>query len=80
MSSTDQTCLLFVQMTVKHEEEGAFNRWYEDDHTPAFVRDVRDITRCHPFVTLSANADSVSMYPDDTTSRTRRGFITASMA
>lgn len=62
MSDADTTCLLFVQMTVKQEQEDAFNQWYEDDYIPAFVRDVPGITRCRRFVTLSPDANGTSTY------------------
>jgi hypothetical protein len=63
MSNADPTRLPFVQMAVKNEQEAAFNRWYEDEYIPAFVRDVRGITRCRRFVTLSPDANGGNSYP-----------------
>jgi antibiotic biosynthesis monooxygenase (ABM) superfamily enzyme len=62
MSSVDSTCLLFVQMTVKKDQESAFNAWYEREYIPAFVREVPGITRCRRFVTLAPDANGVNTY------------------
>jgi antibiotic biosynthesis monooxygenase (ABM) superfamily enzyme len=62
MSNPDATCLLFVQMTVKKDQETAFNQWYEDEYIPAFVRDVPGIARCRRFVTLSPDASGTHTY------------------
>jgi len=61
MTLADPTCVLFVEMTVKPDQEAAFNRWYESEYIPAFVREVPGITKCRRFVTLS---------PDDTGTHT----------
>ena len=62
MSTADSTCLLFVQMTIKTDQETAFNRWYEDEYIPAFVREVPGITQCRRFVTLARDGDGVNTY------------------
>jgi antibiotic biosynthesis monooxygenase (ABM) superfamily enzyme len=62
MPKPDPTCLLFVQMTVKKDQEAAFNRWYENDYIPAFVREVPGISRCRRFVTLSPDTNGVNTY------------------
>jgi hypothetical protein len=43
-------------MTAKPEYEAAFNRWYEDEYIPAFVRDIPGIVRGRRFATLSPDA------------------------
>jgi hypothetical protein len=53
MSAIDSTCLLFVQMTARKEEEAAFNEWYESEYIPAFVRDIPGITKGRRFQSLS---------------------------
>ena len=62
MSHADPTCLLFVQMTAKKSEEAAFNRWYEDEYIPAFVREVPGIIQCRRFVTLSPDDKGTHTY------------------
>ena len=34
---------MFVQMTVKPQEEAAFNHWYQQEYIPAFARDIPGI-------------------------------------
>jgi antibiotic biosynthesis monooxygenase (ABM) superfamily enzyme len=53
MSTSDSTCLLFIQMTTKADQEEAFNTWYETEYIPAFVRDIPGIVRARRFVTLA---------------------------
>lgn len=60
--SKGPTCVLFVQMTVKPEEERAFNAWYEKEYIPAFVREVPGITVARRFVTLSPDEESGHSY------------------
>lgn len=62
MSASDSTCLLFVQMTIKTDQETAFNRWYEDEYIPAFVREVPGIAQCRRFVTVAPDAGGVNTY------------------
>jgi antibiotic biosynthesis monooxygenase (ABM) superfamily enzyme len=62
MSNNDETCLLFVEMTVKKEEESAFNVWYEGEYIPAFVREVPGIIRCRRFVTFAPNTEGIYTY------------------
>lgn len=62
MSTVDSTCLLFVQMTAKPDQEEAFNTWYEQEYIPAFVRDIPGIVRGRRFETLSPDAGSVRSY------------------
>ena len=60
MSTPDSTCLLFVQMTAKPDQEEAFNAWYEREYIPAFVRDIPGIVRARRFATLSDNDNTRS--------------------
>lgn len=62
MSTPDATCLLFVQMTAKPEQEQAFNTWYESEYIPAFVRDIPGIVRARRFATLSPGGDGTRSY------------------
>jgi len=62
MAASDPTCLLFVQMTVKVDQEAAFNRWYEHEYIPAFARDIPGIAQARRFVTLSPDAAGVHTY------------------
>lgn len=62
MSTPDSTCLLFVQMTARPDQEAAFNQWYEQEYIPAFVRDIPGIVRARRFVTLSADAAGTHTY------------------
>jgi antibiotic biosynthesis monooxygenase (ABM) superfamily enzyme len=62
MSAPDSTCLLFVQMTVKPEHEASFNRWYESEYIPAFVRDIPGIVRARRFATLAPEANASPAY------------------
>jgi antibiotic biosynthesis monooxygenase (ABM) superfamily enzyme len=62
MSDTDQTCLLFVQMTVKKGQETAFNQWYENEYIPAFVRDIPGVARGRRFVTLAPDGSGTHTY------------------
>ena len=62
MSTPDSTCLLFVQMTAKPEHEAEFNRWYENEYIPAFVRDIPGIVRGRRFATLSPDAGGANTY------------------
>ena len=63
MSTTDSTCLLFIQPTAKADQAQAFNAWYESEYIPAFVRDIPGIARARRFVTLSAGGDGTHSYP-----------------
>jgi antibiotic biosynthesis monooxygenase (ABM) superfamily enzyme len=62
MSAPDSTCLLFVHMTVKPEQETEFNRWYEEEYIPAFVRDIPGIVRARRFASLSAEGQDAHAY------------------
>jgi hypothetical protein len=62
MSTADSTCLLFIQMTAKADQEQAFNTWYENEYIPAFVRDIPGIVRARRFVTLSPGGDGTHSY------------------
>lgn len=62
MSTSDTVCLLFVQMTVKADQEAAFNKWYEGEYIPAFARDIPGITQARRFVTLSPDTAGVQTY------------------
>lgn len=62
MSTPDSTCLLFVQMTAKPDQEQAFNAWYEGEYIPAFVRDIPGIVRARRFAPLSGDGDSARSY------------------
>jgi antibiotic biosynthesis monooxygenase (ABM) superfamily enzyme len=62
MAASDPTCLLFVQMTVKPQEEAAFNHWYEQEYIPAFARDIPGIAHARRFVTLSPDSGGVHTY------------------
>ncbi len=62
MSTSDPTCVLFVEMTVKPDQAAAFNSWYEQDYIPAFARDIPGIAHARRFVTLSPNAAGVHTY------------------
>ena len=78
MSTPDQTCLLFVQLTPKAEEEAAFNQWYETEDIPAFVRDVPGIVRCRRFASLDPDASgtrtSLTIYEFADEAALRRGL------
>lgn len=60
MPEMDPTCLLFVQMTARKDQEGAFNAWYEGEYIPAFARDIPGITRARRFKSL--NPDEAGTY------------------
>jgi antibiotic biosynthesis monooxygenase (ABM) superfamily enzyme len=62
MSTSDSTCLLFVQMTAKPDQEQAFNQWYEQEYIPAFARDIPGIVRARRFATLSPDASGTHTY------------------
>ncbi len=62
MSHADPTCILFVQMTVRPEQEEAFNAWYENEYIPAFVRDIPGISKARRFVTMSPDDKGVHTY------------------
>jgi hypothetical protein len=62
MSAPDSTCLLFVQMTAKKDEEAAFNQWYETEYIPAFVRDIPGISRARRFKSLGPDDSGTSTY------------------
>jgi antibiotic biosynthesis monooxygenase (ABM) superfamily enzyme len=62
MSTPDSTCLLFVQMTAKPDQEAAFNAWYESEYIPAFVRDIPGIVRARRFATLSPDGNGTHSY------------------
>lgn len=62
MSTPDSTCLLFVQMTAKPDQEQAFNAWYEGEYIPAFVRDIPGIVRARRFESLAPEADGARSY------------------
>ena len=62
MNTADSTCLLFIQMTAKADQEQAFNTWYENEYIPAFVRDIPGIVRARRFVALSPGADGRHSY------------------
>ncbi len=62
MITPDSTCLLFVQMTAKPDQEEAFNTWYERDYIPAFVRDIPGIVRARRFATLSPDGNGTHSY------------------
>jgi antibiotic biosynthesis monooxygenase (ABM) superfamily enzyme len=62
MSIADSTCLLFIQMTAKADQEQAFNTWYESEYIPAFVRDIPGIVRARRFVSLSPGGEGTHSY------------------
>jgi hypothetical protein len=62
MSTPDSTCLLFVQMTAKPDQEQAFNTWYESEYIPAFVRDIPGIVRARRFESLTPEGSGARSY------------------
>lgn len=62
MSTLDSTCLLFVHMTAKPDQEAAFNTWYENEYIPAFVRDIPGIVRARRFATLAPDGNGTHAY------------------
>ena len=62
MNTSDTTCLLFVQMTARPDQEQAFNDWYEREYIPAFVRDIPGIVRARRFESLSPESSGARSY------------------
>jgi len=62
MTASTSTCLLFVQITIKQEEEQAFNAWYDHEYIPAFVRDIPGVVRGRRFVTLTTGEKGAHTY------------------
>ena len=59
---SDPTCLLFVSVTAKPEEEAAFDAWYKGEYIPAFVREVPGILRARRFKSLSPGGTGAHTY------------------
>jgi antibiotic biosynthesis monooxygenase (ABM) superfamily enzyme len=62
MPAMDSTCLLFVQMTAKKDEEAAFNAWYENEYIPAFAREVPGVVRARRFKSLGPDGEGMHTY------------------